>query len=176
MSKRFALVCLVALPAWCVLAPRASADPRAVLAVELGASIAEPSMVVGAEGGARFGAWAVLLEVDWNPLFSIGGNDVWDSGVLNVGVGVEHVFEGGLLRAALFLGTSTLLHETAFDGAGTTGAFVDLVPLSVRLPLGHGALTLRIDPISAHLVAPVLSGLPMVRYEFRHSLSVEWSR
>jgi hypothetical protein len=160
---------------WCTFRADAHADAQPVIALEAGASLAEPSLVVGLEGGVRLGAFSILLEVDWNPFFSIGDNDVIDPGVLDVGLGLEHVFADGLLRTAIFAGTSTLLYDTAFDAAGTTGVFVEIVPLSLRLPIAASVLTLRVDPISAHLIAPVLSGLPMVRYEFRHAVSVEWS-
>ena len=167
---------LAALIAASALTKTASADDdvSAVVAVELGASLAEPSLLAGVEGGVRInGEWSVLLEVDWNPLFSIAGPDVITPGLLNVGVGFEHIYEDGLLRFALFVGTSTLLFQTLLDGPGSTGIFFDLVPISIRVPIEEGKVTLRIDPVSGHLLAPVLSGLPLLRYEFRHVLSIE---
>ena len=50
---------------------------------------------------------------------------------------------------------------------------MDFVPISVRVPLEGDVVTLRIDPVSMHLLAPVLSGIPLIRYEFRHVLSIE---
>lgn len=147
--------------------------PRPVLAFEAGLSLAEPTAVVGVEAGVRIDGWTVLCEVDWNPFFSIGGQAVVHAGVLNVGLGLEHIFAGGLLRTAVFGGSSTLLDETALDAAGTTGVFVEVIPLSLRIPIESDRVTLRVDPVSAHLVAPVLSGLPLVRYEFRHAVSIE---
>jgi len=152
----------------------ASAEARGVAAVEAGLSLAEPSAVVGVEGGVRVdGQWTFLLEVDWNPWFAIAAPDPAEGGVLNVGVGVEHIFADGLLRAAVFFGSSTLLFDTALDQGGTTGLFIEVVPLSVRVPLVEDLLTLRVDPISAHLIVPVITGIPLVRYEFRHALSLE---
>ncbi|MBX3273247.1 MAG: hypothetical protein KF729_23485 [Sandaracinaceae bacterium] len=156
------------------LAPAAArADVEGVFALETGLSIAEPSLVVGVEGGVRLDRqWTFLLEIDWNPWFSIEGAVVHE-GALNIGVGVEHIYQDGLLRSALFVGTSTLLYQTALDVPGTTGPFVDFVPISVRVPLEGDVVTLRIDPVSMHLLAPVLSGIPLIRYEFRHVLSIE---
>ena len=153
---------------------RADDDVRAVVAFEAGASLAQPSIVGGFEAGLRLNdEWSFLLEVDWNPWISISAPDPVELGALNVGVGVEHIFADGLLRAAVFVGSSTLLFDTALDQAGATGIFLDLVPLSVRVPLVENVVTLRLDPISAHLVAPVLAGLPLVLYQFRHVVSVE---
>lgn len=154
-------------------ATRARADVRPVVAVEVGLSLAEPSLLVGIEGGIRVdGQWTFLLELDWNPWLSLEGPAV-RSGALNIGVGVEHIYQDGLLRSALFIGTSTLLYETALDQPGATGAFIDIVPISVRIPLERDVVTLRLDPVSMHLLAPVLSGIPLIRYEFRHVLSLE---
>lgn len=170
MTPRAGLLALVLLS---IPAP-AAAEVRGVAAVEVGLSLAEPSAVVGIEGGLRVDhQWTFLLEVDWNPWFAIGAPDPAEGGVLNVGVGVEHVFAEGLLRAALFAGSSTLLFDTALDQGGTTGMFLELVPLSVRVPLIDDVMTMRIDPISAHLIVPVLTGIPLVRYEFRHAVSFE---
>lgn len=170
MSPRAAL-----LGSLLVLCPAtAAADAQAVIAIEAGLSLAEPSAVVGIEGGVRVDReWSFLLEVDWNPWFAIGAPDPAEGGVLNIGVGAEHIFADGLLRTAAFVGSSTLLFDTALDQGGTTGLFVEVVPLSVRIPLVQDLMTLRVDPISAHLIVPVLTGIPLVRYEFRHALSVE---
>lgn len=163
----------LALALWLIPAS-AAADVRGVVAVEAGVSFAEPSLVAGVEAGVRVdGQWTLLLEVDWNPWFAIAAPDPVEPGALNVGVGIEHIFADGLLRVAAFFGTSTLLFETALDQAGDTGVFLDVVPLSLRLPVVDDLLTLRFDPISAHLLAPVMSGLPLVRYEFRHAVSLE---
>lgn len=151
----------------------ASAEPQLVGAAETGFSLAQPSLVVGVEGGVRFDRWTFLLEVDWNPFITLGGPTLFVGGVLNIGVGVEHLYAGGLLRSAFFVGTSTLLYDTALDSPGTTGLFIDLVPLSVRLPIVANHLTLRVDPVSVHLIAPVLSGIPLIRYEYRHVISLE---
>lgn len=152
----------------------AAADVQGVVALEAGVSFAEPSLVAGVEAGVRIdGQWTLLIEVDWNPWFAIAAPDPVEPGALNVGIGLEHIFADGLLRVAAFFGTCTLLFETALDQAGETGVFVDVVPLSLRLPVVDDLLTLRFDPISAHLLAPVMSGLPLVRYEFRHAVSLE---
>ena len=145
-----------------------------VVALEAGMSLAEPSLVAGVEGGIRIDdEWSFLLEVDWNPWLAIAAPSPVELGVLNIGGGIEHVFADGLLRAAIFVGSSTLLFDTALDAAGSTGLFIDVVPLSVRVPVVDGTVTLRIDAISAHLVAPVIDGLPIMRYQFRHAVSLE---
>jgi hypothetical protein len=155
-------------------ASTARADLRGVAALEVGVSLAEPTLVVGVEGGVRVdGQWTFLLEVDWNPWLTITGPSLATAGVLNVGVGVEHIYHQGTLRSALFLGSSTLLFESALDQAGSTGFFIELLPVSIRIPLLDDVCTLRVDPVSMHLIVPAFGVLPLVRYEFRHVVSVE---
>ena len=155
-------------------AASASADVRGVVAAEVGISLAEPTAVIGIEGGIRIDdQWTFLLEADWNPWLQVSG-PLATAGVLNLGVGVEHIYHEGTLRSALFFGSSTLLFESALDQAGTTGVFVELLPISVRLPIDRNVITMRIDPVSMHLLIPAFGVLPMVRYEFRHAISLEW--
>jgi hypothetical protein len=150
-------------------------DIRGVVALEAGLSLAEPSFVVGVEGGVRInGEWSVLLEIDANPWLTLNGPDAVTAGVLNIGVGAEHIYHGGTLRSAFFVGSSTLLFESALDQAGTTGFFIELLPVSVRIPIDRTGFAVRIDPVSMHLIVPSTSPvLPLIRYEFRHAVSLE---
>ena len=140
-----------------------------------GVSINSRSISTGLEGGMRYGNFGLLAKVDWNPWLNTQQlKDRVQAGVLNLGVGGEYRFFGDRCRTSLFVGTSTLLFETALDSRGTTGFFLDYTPVSVRWPLGE-AMTLRADPASIHLIVPVLSGIPLISFQYRHGLAVEWS-
>ncbi|MGV3625632.1 MAG: hypothetical protein ACO1OB_32780 [Archangium sp.] len=126
-------------------------------------------------GGIRNDRWGLFLHVE---------NDVWGGtnydaglvpGVVNVGLGGEHRFANGLIRTAVAFGTSTLVFDTVLDKAGSTGLFLDVRPLGIRWQLGHSKFTFGIDPIGLTFMMPVLSGLPLVRIQFRTSFMLEFT-
>lgn len=134
--------------------------------------LVDPSMGWGVRLGlgARDG-WGAFLQVEqnvWIPTQSLTPFP----GVLNAGVGVEHRFAGGLIRSSLAVGTSTLLFDTALDQVGDTGLYVDVRPLGLRWsPIRM--LVIGFDPLSLVVAAPVMTGLPLVRIQYRTSLSTE---
>jgi hypothetical protein len=143
------------------------------VSVNLGGSLVEPSLLAGVEGGVRWGDWGLLGKVDWNPWFNVAGaDDLLVDGVLNYGIGGEVLYFNRRCRTAVFTGASTLLFETPLDEVGETGFFVDVISVSLRWPMSD-SLFLRLDPGTVHLVAPVLSEIPLVVIEYRHTLSLE---
>ena len=94
-------------------------------------------------------------------------------GVLNIGIGAERLFFRRRMRAALTLGPSILLYETALDDPGTTGLFVDVRPTGIRWELGK-SLTLMLDPLTFTVVAPALGGIPLVNIQYRTALALEY--
>lgn len=134
--------------------------------------LVDPSMGWGVRLGlgARDG-WGAFVQVEqniWIPTQSLTPFP----GVLNAGVGVEHRFAGGLMRSAVAVGTSTLLFDTALDSVGDTGLYLDVRPLGLRWS-PTGFLTIGLDPLSLVVAAPVMTGLPLVRIQYRTSLSTE---
>jgi len=142
---------------------------------QAGASINSVSFNLGIEGGLRLEEYGILGKVDLNPWFN--SQDLKGSlkpGVLNVGVGGEYRYFNERCRSAVFVGPSILLFDTALDTKGTTGFFLDIITVSLRWPLGD-VVTMRFDPATVHLVVPVLSGIPLISLQYRHTVAVEWS-
>ena len=140
-----------------------------------GVSLNSASMNLGVEAGIRKPSYGIFAKADWNPWFAT--QDIQDSlkpGVLNLGVGIEHLYFNERCRFTFTAGTSTLLFDTALDEAATTGFFMEVVPVSLRWPL-NDELTLQIEPTSISLVVPVLTGIPLISFQYRHSVSLEWT-
>lgn len=180
MSTRVVLVALVVSSA--VAAARPVVHPT--FAVEThgagfnsgsGGSLLGISFGGALRGGIRNDRWGLFLHVE---------NDVWGGtnydaglvpGVVNVGLGGEHRFANGLIRTAVAFGTSTLVFDTVLDKAGSTGLFLDVRPLGIRWQIGKSNFTFGIDPIGLTFMMPVLSGLPLVRIQFRTSFMLEFT-
>jgi hypothetical protein len=126
----------------------------------------------GFRGGYRHRGWGVFafFEQDmW--LASEMGMDVVN-GVFNYGLGLDVIHGGGYVRSALAFGLSTLAYDTDLDRAGTTGIFIDVHPLGLRHTV-HRRVILGFDPLTFTLAAPQLSGIPLVRIEYRTTLYAE---
>ena len=171
LKRCFGLIGLLLSLAWA--SPVFASDY--LMSFHTGASLNTTSASMGFEGGVRLEEYGLLGKVDWNPWLNTQQlKDTFQAGVLNLGVGGEYRFFGDRCRTSLFVGTSTLLFETALDAKGTTGFFLEYTPVSVRWPLGD-RLTLRADPASIHLIVPVLSGIPLISFQYRHGVAIEWS-
>lgn len=154
-----------------------------VLTVELHGSLLTDSMNeplvnatfgLGVTGGYRFGMFGVFLMVEHNAWVALELDAGVEAGAFNIGLGGEIIWGGGLLRSAMAIGTSTLLHRTLFDGPGTTGFFIDFRPIGARWCLTEG-MHIGLDPITFAIVAPVLSGIPLMRVLYRTQVNVTWS-
>jgi hypothetical protein len=128
----------------------------------------------GLRGGLEQERWGLFAHVEQSAWLGteLGGGVV--PGVLNIGVGVEHRFAGGLIRSSVTVGPSVLLFATALDPAGSVGVFIDLRPLGLRWAL-DSRLTLGFDPLNVALLAPVLTGFPLLRTQFRSAVVIEVS-
>lgn len=127
----------------------------------------------GLQVGHRWRRWGVFIRAEQNLWLASELSRDLEMGAANVGAGVDVVYYEGRMRSALSVGASVLLFETAFDEAGRTGFFVDLRPTGFRWPVGRNA-TIEWDPLTFTLVAPVLSGIPLLMLEYRTALSVEF--
>ena len=116
----------------------------------------------------------LLATIEWNPWITLQDlNGMWNTGVLNIGVGWEKRYFDARCRSAVLIGSTTLLFDTALDSAGSTGFFLELSPVSLRFPLDE-ALTLRVDPGNIQIASPVLSGIPLITMQYRHGVALEW--
>lgn len=162
--------------------------------VPLEAAFAEVSVGVEGHGALLSGAQRQPLvdpSLGWGVRLGLGARDGWGvfaqleqniwiptqsltpfPGVLNAGLGVERRFAGGLMRSSLAVGTSTLLFDTALDQVGDTGLYLDVRPLGLRWSPARD-LVIGFDPLSLVVAAPVMTGLPLVRVQYRTTLSTE---
>jgi hypothetical protein len=128
--------------------------------------------------GARFGRrW----DSDWG-IYVMAEHALWveteiatntTQGVFDIGVGGERLYFGRRMRAALAIGASILLYNTALDDPGTTGLFVDARPTGIRWPVGKN-FVMVLDPLTFTVLAPALGGIPLVQIQYRTLLGFEY--
>lgn len=140
--------------------------------VDVGGSLIEPSLHVGAEVGFELGMPSVVLRAEWNPWISLQTRDGVQPGVFNAGAGVELRFFEGRMASVFLAGLSVLLFRSAFDEPGHVGLFLSASPAVFRYPVGN--FHLRFSPLGMVLVAPSLEAIPLVAAQFRTSLGFEW--
>ena len=101
------------------------------------------------------------------------GGRPWQT-ALNIGFGIARYHRSGLLRTMFLIGPSILTRANALDPAGSVGLYVDLRPLGFSWRVNdHFAVVA--DLLYMTLVAPVLTGVPLIDFQFRSSLGVEAS-
>ena len=159
-----------------VMQTRPAQASKYQLGLQTGLSLNSASANLSLEGGMKIDdAFSVLGKFDWNPWFnSQDFNNSFKAGVLNVGIGAEYRFFNDRCRTAVYAGPSILLFNTALDEQGSTGFFFEVQPISIRWPLTDD-FAIRLDPASVHLVVPVLTGIPLISFQYRHSVAVEWN-
>ena len=91
---------------------------------------------------------------------------------MDLGAGVEGLFMDRRVRASLSLGASVLARDNPIDRAGHVGPYFDLRPGGYRLRLG-GGLYLLLEPLTLHLIVPVLEGIPLAVVQYRSVLTLE---
>jgi len=128
----------------------------------------------GGRAGYRRGALGFFAEITCDRWLATEADLGFVPGVLDFGIGAEALFAGGRIRTSIAGGGSTLLFDAAFHGAGETGVFVDLRPLSLRFPLWPG-LVLELSPIGFAVVSPALGEPHIRRIEYRSTLALEVS-
>ena len=135
-------------------------------------TLLNPTFGWAVKGGYRPGDWGLFLQVEqdvWQPTDSSGKTVL---GALSVALGGEMFFADGFLRSSVAVGSSTLLFDTVLDDAGSTGIFFDLRPTGLRwYPSDH--FVINFDPLSFAIVAPVLTGIPLIQVEYRTVVGVE---
>lgn len=146
--------------------------------VSLLSDIVDRSLVSGAGGpglkaGYRWDGWGVYLQFEHDFWFATELDLEVTQGAYNVGVGGEFAFADGFVRTAVALGPSILAYDTVLDPAGSVGIFLDLRPLGLRWTLADRWL-IGFDPLGFAMVAPVLDGIPLVQFEYRTAVYVEF--
>ena len=141
---------------------------------QMGFSLNTPSTYLSVGYRKKLSKGSILGKIEWNPWITLQDlNGLWNTGVLNVGLGWERQYFDDRCRSAFFVGSTTLLFDTALDSTGSTGVFFEFSPVSLRFPIDR-TLTIRIDPGDIHISAPVLSGIPLITLQYRHGIALEW--
>ncbi|MEE2836876.1 MAG: hypothetical protein VYB65_12735 [Myxococcota bacterium] len=148
-----------------------SAEPTSQrwVTLDLGASISAPAGAIGASYGD--GTW--FARAEWNPWVGLSSRSFLEPGAMNLTAGREWLLANGRFRSALAVGLSTLFFDTVLHERGRTGLSLQWTPLSWRLPAKR--YRLRIEPISLHVAMPILSGIPLMVPQYRHSVGFEWA-
>jgi hypothetical protein len=123
--------------------------------------------------GVLLGDWGAFLQLEQSLWRGTEYGATVVPGTLNLGLGSEWRFANGLIRSSVTLGPSLLLFDTRIDKAGHLGVFLEARPLGLRWRLGP-RFTLGLDPLSLAIVAPVLTGIPLVRVQYRTTLALEF--
>lgn len=125
-------------------------------------------------GGYRMGGWGAFLVFEQNFWLASELEIEVTQGAYNIGLGLERFHADGYVRTAFAAGPSILAYNTALDRRGSTGFFLHLTPIGLRWPIrDHGSFGL--DPLSFAVVAPVLTGIPLIKVEYRTTLYGEAS-
>lgn len=126
----------------------------------------------GGRAGWRHGALGFFGEIGCDRWLATEIDAGFVPGVLDAGIGAEVLFARGRLRVSVAGGASTLLFDTAFHAAGTTGLYLDFRPASLRFPLWSG-LAVELSPLGFAVVAPVMGDPGIRRIEYRSTLALE---
>lgn len=122
--------------------------------------------------GWRHGNWGLFFQVDRDNWMASDLEVEWVPGVLNLGAGADMLLFSERVKISLAAGTSTLMFDTIFDSAGTTGIFVEMKPASLRWPIGE-RFVFEITPITCTVLVPVLHEPRLVRLEYRSLFGFE---
>ncbi|MFT5356690.1 MAG: hypothetical protein ACI9KE_003915 [Polyangiales bacterium] len=101
------------------------------------------------------------------------GRRTWQTAV-NIGFGIARYHRSGLLRTMFLVGPSILTRANDLDPAGSVGLYVDLRPLGFSWRFSD-RVALVADLLYMTLVAPVLTGVPLIDFQFRSSIGIEAS-
>ncbi len=136
-------------------------------------SMLAPSFGYGLRAGVRWVLLGAFFQVEHNIWRTTEYRRELVPGALNIALGGELNYGGGLVRTSLALGPSFLLYDTMLDDAGEVGIFLEIRPVGLRWRVGDH-LTIGLDPLTFDVVAPVLSGIPLVYVQYRTVLTLEW--
>ena len=145
--------------------------------ISLFSDIAESSLVAGtfgygARGGYRWNSWGLFLAVEHNMWVATEYHAKVVQGAVNVGLGGEFIYADGFVRTSVAAGPSILAYDTVLDDAGNVGLFLEARPLGLRWTV-HEYLVIGLDPLNFAVVAPVLSGIPLVYIQYRTMIYLE---
>lgn len=151
------------------------------LSVELGGSVLTPLVDLSTRSiTVHFSVQAAYHIQDWAFVVAAEnarwrapelGSRTWQRAI-NVGFGIARYHRSGLLRTMFLVGPSILTRANDLDPAGSVGLFLDLRPLGFSWRVNE-SIALVADLLYMTLVAPVLTGVPLIDFQFRSSIGVE---
>jgi hypothetical protein len=145
-----------------------------VIAWQVSPAIDEPSINYGVDAGWRRGRWAARVRIEHSVWWQFDSRAGLHGGTLDLALGGELLSFERRMSTAIYAGTATLLERTLLDDAGATGLFLDLQPAAFRWRRKSG-VWIRVVPLHVAIVAPVLSGIPLLQVQYRTSFGFEWS-
>lgn len=122
--------------------------------------------------GVRRGSNQLTFVVDYSGWQSLEDRSVITFGALNLAAEYTRTFFGDVVAMSLAAGPSILLTDSILDDAGSVGLYIELRPAGFRWRFKH--VNIGLDPLSFTVVAPVLGALPLVRVQYRTTVSVEF--
>lgn len=120
--------------------------------------------------GYRWDTWGLFGRIEHNLWIASEFSRSVETGAFNIGIGGEYLFFRKRMRASVAFGPSVLLFSTGIDDPGSVGVYLDVRPSGIRWALSENVLV-QWDPLTFSVVAPVLSGIPLVMLEYRTALS-----
>lgn len=122
--------------------------------------------------------WYLGLDTTWWPSLQLdtSSEEVFDGaaqGIVALFAGIEHPYFDERMRFLFDIGGSVMLRDTRLDDRGRLGIVTSFRPVGIRIPFGDRR-ALVIDPLSFTLLLPDLSGIPLLLFQFRTVVSVEF--
>lgn len=123
--------------------------------------------------------WYLSLDTTWWPSLQLDTDseeEVFDGaaqGIVALTAGIEHPYFGDRMRFLFDAGLSLMLRDTRLDDRGRVGTLASFRPVGIRVPFGDRR-ALVIDPLSFTLLLPDLTGIPLLLFQFRTVISVEF--
>ncbi len=132
-----------------------------------------PAFGYGVKIGHRWDDLSGFVQIEQNLWYATeathGG---LSAGALNIAFGFDAVYADGHVHTSVAAGPSILLDSTPLDSAGHIGLFFEVRPIGLRWKAEDG-IGFTLDPLSLAVVAPVLTGIPLVHVQYRTTAGVE---
>ncbi len=122
--------------------------------------------------------WYLSLDNTWWPSLQLdtGSEEVFDGslqGIIALTAGIEHPYFDERMRFLFDAGVSVMLRNTRLDDRGRVGTLVNFRPVGIRIPFPQRR-ALIIDPLSFTMLLPDLTGIPLLIFQFRTVVTVEF--
>lgn len=115
----------------------------------------------------------LLLRVEQNGWHNEEYNNNWNSGVFNIGVGLDYQMFAPYVHLSFIAGPSILTSDTQLDKAGSVGIFMEISPVEL-VWIFDDHWRLSVSGLSLHIDIPVTHD-PVLRYvQYRTSVGISY--